>query len=99
MMKWLRLIAAWIGGIIVAAVLFVGLTVGAIELLALYFILRYPGDPAAGAGAGWLGLFLAPVVLPIVAAMSVGGGIIAGVFPSSKMRPQIEPADQKGPVS
>jgi hypothetical protein len=96
MMKWIRLIVAWIGGIIATAVLFFVLTVGSIELLALYFTLT---DPHAGAGMGWLELILAPIALPIIGALSVGGGIIAGVFLNSKMRSQIQLADQKGPAS
>ena len=91
-MKWLCLIAAWVGGILAAVVLFVGITVAATELFALW-------DWYGGHGAGIFVLFLAPVAVPIFAGIGIMGGITTGFFLNRKMQSRIQRTNQKGPVS
>lgn len=96
MMKWLRLIAAWIGGIIVGTVLFVGLMAGCKELVAIHATATYS---VATPDAGWNGLMLLYFASPFVAVASGAAGIFFGIFLNNKMRPRIRHADQKGPAS
>lgn len=86
-MKWSGIIAVWLGGIAAAAVLFVLLTLGTIEALALYDTLRPARGVVAEAAEGWVGLEVAIIGLPIIAVLSIAGGVVAGVFLNRKMQP------------
>jgi hypothetical protein len=91
MMKWLRLTAAWIGGAIAAAVLFVGVTAICWELVAIYTYLTEPYTAAAD--VGWLRLMVLFFAGPFIGVGSAVGGMFAGTWLNNKMRERIQPAD------
>lgn len=92
-MKWLRLIAAWIGGIIAAVVVFAGVATACWLLVAIYTAFTEPS--AAPADTGWNYLMVSFFVWPFIGLGSAVAGLFAGNFLNRKMRSQMQPADQK----
>ena len=72
MTKWFRFLVLTIAGIAATAVLFVAMAAGSMSLVQLY----YRNEIDRGGEAGWLFFFLS---LPLVALLSVLGGILVGM--------------------
>ena len=72
MTKWFRFLALTIAGIAATAVLFVAMAAGSMGLVQLY----YRNEVDRGGEAGWLFFFLS---LPLVALLSMLGGILVGM--------------------
>ena len=83
-MKWLRLTAAWVGGIMAATVLFFGAMSACWELVAIYTYLTEPATYAADVFLNRLMVLL--LVWPFIGVGSGVGGMFAGHSLNKKMQ-------------